>query len=428
MVLQSDDDQLKQFLLQADRIQSKLDRSIFHLRTLYEVSKDIYSLIDSERILHNFLMMTMGNFGVIQGFIAVLDTSDNRISHFSSRGIKDGSRSAIRLDCKRICAEREWTDAVPFCDLRHASEDMPCDLGGLFPFAVETGIVGLLGMGPKISGEDYSPQDFELIETLVCNLGGALKNALAFEKIKQLNLELKANNQALAETLEKLKSSLRKNEILEGIKESLSKFVPATVTRLIESHPRDKVFENKRQDITVLFLDIENYTLICNRIGSDEIGKVIEAHFSVFMDAIYANNGDVNETAGDGLMVLFLDADPGTNTRNAVQTALQIREDALKLIDACPVLYKPLTINIGINSGDALVGAAKFDSLTGSRWTYTARGQVVNVAARIGALASKGSIYLSGESAARVKSDVKMHYIGKRHLKNVPEPVAIFAL
>ena len=146
------------------------------------------------------------------------------------------------------------------------------------------------------------------------------------------------------------------------------------------------------------------------------------------MDAIFSNRGDVNETAGDGLMVLFLDDDPYTNTKNAVQAALQIRDQALELVDACPVLYKPLTINIGINSGEALVGAAKFDSYTGSRWTYTARGQVVNIAARIGALASKGGIYLSADAAVRVQDDFKLHHIGKHHLKNVPQAIDIFAL
>ncbi|HYA41414.1 MAG TPA: adenylate/guanylate cyclase domain-containing protein, partial [Syntrophobacteraceae bacterium] len=59
-------------------------------------------------------------------------------------------------------------------------------------------------------------------------------------------------------------------------------------------------------------------------------------------------------------------------------------------------------INMGINSGSALVGAARFESYTESRWTYTARGSTTNIAARIGALATGGSILLSRETADRV--------------------------
>jgi len=428
MTRASDDDKLQNFLAEADQIQSKLDRSIFHLRTLYEVSKDIYSHIDSERILQNFLLMTMGNYGVVQAFVSVVNAGDMRARNFVCRGIKGETPDAIRLSCHLWPAQIDLTKAIVVRDLCAIREQLPCALDRLFCFPIKDDWIGFLGLGAKIAGGEYDEKDQELIETLLCNLAGALRNAIAFEEINHLNAKLRKQNQTLEDTLNELRSSLRKIEILEGVKESLSKFVPLTVKRLIEKDPKERAFRNLRQDVSVLFLDIENYTLICNRIGSDEISKVIESHFSVFMNAIYANDGDVNETAGDGLMVLFLNEDPHTNTQAAVQTALQIRADAAKLIDDCPVLYKPLAINIGINSGEALVGAAKFDSFTGSRWTYTARGQVVNIAARIGALATNGGIYLSAASAARVKADFPIQYIGKHRLKNVPDVVDIYAL
>jgi len=85
-----------------------------------------------------------------------------------------------------------------------------------------------------------------------------------------------------------------------------------------------------------------------------------------------------------------------------------------------------LDINIGINSGDVLVGAAKFESITGSRWTYTARGSVVNVAARLGALAPKGSIFLSRDTADLIADRFPLIPRGKFKLKNVSEEVEVF--
>jgi class 3 adenylate cyclase len=76
----------------------------------------------------------------------------------------------------------------------------------------------------------------------------------------------------------------------------------------------------------------------------------------------------------------------------------------------------------------ALVGAAKFDSYTGSRWTYTARGMVTNVAARIGALASDGAIHLSRSTADRVKDHFSVKPKGKFRLKNVSGEVEIFTV
>jgi class 3 adenylate cyclase len=136
----------------------------------------------------------------------------------------------------------------------------------------------------------------------------------------------------------------------------------------------------------------------------------------------------VNETAGDGLMVLFPSEDETTNALNAVRAALTIREKAAIINQENDATSESLVINMGINSGRALLGAAKFDSLTGSRWTYTARGMVTNVAARIGALASEGAIHLSRPTADRVKAHFSLTPLGKFTLKNVSEAVEIFSV
>jgi class 3 adenylate cyclase len=424
---QPDYSELMHQLEKSQGVQLELDRRIFNLKTLYDVSKDIFSSVDSEAILRNFLLMVMGNFGVAEGVITLFGKERFELVQSSAVGLQ--SEDMVRL---MPCLQQGISDLNGTANDNIPSSgailDPGCDqLAIIFPFAVDDQVAGTLGLGPKLIDERYNDNDRELIKTLVNNLSIALQNARSIEEIKSLNQDLEAKNIQLEKTLEALRVSLRKIEILESVKESLAKFVPTTVTRLIEKSPEEQVFENKRQDVTVLFLDIENYTQICKRIGGDEVGQVIEAHFSVFMDAIYANNGDVNETAGDGLMVLYLDEDPHTNAMNAVRTALTIREEALKIIDKCPVLYKPLRINIGINSGPALVGAAKFDSLTGSRWTYTARGQVVNLAARIGGFASGGEICLSQTAAERVKDHFEVRHLGRHGLKNVSEEIDIFA-
>jgi class 3 adenylate cyclase len=294
------------------------------------------------------------------------------------------------------------------------------------PFSVTPACPGLLGLGPKLIGEPYNNNDIELLNTLINNLIIALKNARSFDEIRLLNKNLQLKNVELEKALKELTAAIRKVEILEDIKANLSKFVPNTVSRLIEKSPNGEMPDSKEQDVSVLFLDIEAYTKICERLGDEEMNDIIEKHFSAFMDAIYANDGDVNETAGDGLMVLFLDEDKVQNALGAVRTALKIREDTIKIGQECSSLYRPLEINMGINSGSAFVGAAKFDSYTGSRWTYTARGSITNVASRIGAQAKGGKVFLSPTTAARVKDQFTLSPLGKFNLKNVSEEVEIF--
>jgi class 3 adenylate cyclase len=429
MNLEKELEKLRDSLLQADRIQTELDRRVFYLKTLYDVSKDIFASIEYESILKNFLLMTMGNFGLVEGFILTVDIPSREISGFVSIGFQADDISLLRTGGSEILLSDDLGKSMQNKGDLKTCGLLPSAMICAFPFFMDTDCGGILGLGAKLIDEPYNTDDEELLDTLVNNLVVALKNARSFKEIKGLNLDLQEKNIQLETALNQLQASMRKVEILESIKENLSKFVPVTVSRMIEKSPTNAIPESKNQDLSVLFVDIEGYTKLCEKLGSSETSEVIEKHFSAFMDAIYANNGDVNETAGDGLMVLFLNEDKKTNAIEAVRTALMVRKETVRIYEQCDSLrYRPLDINMGINSGQALVGAAKFETYSGSRWTYTARGNLTNVAARIGAQASGGSIYLSKSTADRVKGHFSPKPRGRFKLKNVSEEIEIFEL
>jgi class 3 adenylate cyclase len=146
------------------------------------------------------------------------------------------------------------------------------------------------------------------------------------------------------------------------------------------------------------------------------------------MEAIYENNGDVVETAGDGLMVLFLTEDDRQHALEAVQTARTVIDKACSINQACRLDDPPILINIGICSGLAFVGASRFESIAGDRWTYTSHGTTTNVAARLCGQAKGGSIYVAKSTADRVQDRFPFDPIGKVALKNLSEEVEIFQL
>ena len=419
---------LKESLKQAESVQEELDRRVFNLKTLYDVSKDIYGAVESETIIRNFLLMTMGNFGVMDGFVLLLDEPSQSTGQFVAIGFQDGNHDSIENAAIRLLALSKTESAPIDAPSSKQAKSFPESVNLLLPFEVTPEAPGLLGLGGKLIGEPFNDYDVELLDTLINNLVIALRNARSFEQVRKLNKNLQLKNIEIEKALDELRKAMHKVEILESVKANLTKFVPATVSRMIEKSPNGEMLEGKNKDVSILFLDIEAYTKICERLGDAEMNDIIEKHFSAFMDAIYANNGDVNETAGDGLMVLFLDKDKEQNAIDAVRTALQIREDTLKIGGECSSLYRPLEINMGINSGFAYVGAAKFDSITGSRWTYTARGGITNVAARIGAQAKGGKVFLSKTTAQRIKDQFSMSPLGKFNLKNVTEEVEIYEI
>jgi hypothetical protein len=48
---------LRASLKQSEQVQAELDRRVFHLKTLYNVSKDLFGSVEPETILRNGLLM-----------------------------------------------------------------------------------------------------------------------------------------------------------------------------------------------------------------------------------------------------------------------------------------------------------------------------------------------------------------------------------
>ena len=428
MDLQAEVIHLRQELKQSEYVQNELDRRVFHLKTLFDVSKEIFSSVEAEKILRSFLLMAMGNFGTTVGFVALIDPRHNEIQHFVEVGLEKQDVDRINIGIAQLkCQCSDARSVIHAVDLLQTGS-LTAEFGYVQGFTVDAESAGIVGLGSKLIGEPYNENDWELLDTLVNNLVVALINARSFEKIQRLNSDLESKNLELEKALEELQVALRKVEILESIKSNLCKFVPTAVSQMIENSPTEEVQEARERDISVLFLDIEGYTTITECVGGMEVNSLVEKYFSVFMDAIYVNNGDVVETAGDGLMVLFLSDGKAQHALEAVKTAQSIKEKARIVNDECRLDFQPLVVNIGICSGQAFVGAAKFESYTGSRWAYTSHGTTTNVAARLCGRAKGGEVLVSKTTVDRVKDHFSFSPLGKFPLKNLMEEVDIYAL
>jgi class 3 adenylate cyclase len=209
---------------------------------------------------------------------------------------------------------------------------------------------------------------------------------------------------------------------------NLSPFVPHSVRQLADKNPYFLTREKERLEITVLFLDLEGYTTLSANRPEVEVNAVIEKMFSSFVDPIHRSHGDINETAGDGLMILFKGHDPRTNAINSVKAAFEIMEQNRIVNRSLPKTMEPIDVNIGINSGSALVGMTRFMGTMDSRMTYTATGSVTNIAARLSDYAKGGDILIGEETERLIRGLWTVHDRGAVSLKGLTDPMPIFSL
>ncbi len=214
---------------------------------------------------------------------------------------------------------------------------------------------------------------------------------------------------------------------LDQILDRLRPFVPQTVQRIVEKDPEEPFLGKRDEDVSLLFLDVAGYTRISEALTREKVNFIIEKYFSAFLDVIYQHGGDINETAGDGLMVIFMGPEQ-ENALNAAQASLEIRRRTLEINEELAGRFLPLEVNMGINSGTVSLGMSRFEGKAGTRMTFTASGPATNLAARIAAAARNGDILAGPETARRIQAAVRVHDRGLMKFKNVRERVRVFSL
>jgi DNA-binding response OmpR family regulator len=208
---------------------------------------------------------------------------------------------------------------------------------------------------------------------------------------------------------------------LQRARDHFSNYVPDAVKHLVMANRGAPDLAKVERDVTVLFVDISGYTRLAERLPAHVLNALVERYFSAFFDRLTEAGGDINETMGDGLMVIFQHGGPEEHATHAVDAALML----LALTEALnhTEVETPLAIHIGINSGGAYVGSTHFEGRRGTRWTFTASGLVTAVAARLAGLAQDGQIVAGPETVRRLGDRYRLDPVGAVRLKNITEPI-----
>lgn len=117
--------------------------------------------------------------------------------------------------------ERAFARPAESVDLR--------DLALLVPLRVDGQLVGLIGLGPKKSGQVYHPEDLEFVNAVSDQTAVAFATARAFREIQDLNVHLEQmvydRTAQLAEANNRLVEQYDRLKKLDELKESLTRMV-----------------------------------------------------------------------------------------------------------------------------------------------------------------------------------------------------------
>ena len=246
---------------QIENYRDEIEKCNYHLNSLFDISKDIFGILDAEMILKNSLLFVLGNFGVVEGFVILLDLRSKKAIDFVSQGFQDTDVDDLQNQARDNLLNDHVTRLIEpevTCD---SSDLAPKAVNCILQFKVDDQRVGMMGLGSKIISGPFTADERKLLITLGNNMVVALQNAKSFQDIKALNQDLLQNRERLLTTLKKLRVAVRKkakySKHLEQIIAALNVAQEVQQSLLPQSAPVDKRF------------DIAGGSLYCDETGGD---------------------------------------------------------------------------------------------------------------------------------------------------------------
>jgi adenylate cyclase len=231
-----------------------------------------------------------------------------------------------------------------------------------------------------------------------------------------------ANYAAVAITQGRLAERLREES---ERRERLQRYhSPAVVDRIMASQHAhvDDVLGAQDRDISVLFADLVGFTTLSESLPPADVATVLNRFFSEMTDVIFAEEGTVDKFIGDAILAVFgAPVEQEDHARRAVRAAQAMRRAVARLNATGE---PPLRVRYAINSGVAIAG----DVGSARRREYTVLGDVVNIAARLEALAEPDQIIVSRATYDRIQPPIPASPLGEVQLRGRAKKVEILAI
>jgi diguanylate cyclase (GGDEF)-like protein len=192
-------DEANQQILRLNKVLSEtnkqLQKKIYDLHNLFEISFKVMSETDLERLVNQALLHALGVFTAKSALLVLQDDDDKEVfSVKAAKGILKKKVEEFQLSrhdkfihyLELIKKPFQISDVVrEFQEIIPLLNDM--EIRVVAPLFQNENIIGALCLGPNVRDEEYSPDVLELLGIVGNMLSVAIHNAQNFEKIKALS-------------------------------------------------------------------------------------------------------------------------------------------------------------------------------------------------------------------------------------------------
>ena len=200
----------------------------------------------------------------------------------------------------------------------------------------------------------------------------------------------------------------QRDELLKAF----GRYVSDEVVDLLLRSGRKLNLGGESVEISVLFMDIRNFTTMSEVLKPEEVVAMLNAFFTRAVTAVTEQGGMVDKFLGDGMMAIFGSPVPhADHARRAAAAALGIEAAAQEFTawvseNLGDKDIPDFAIGVGVHTGEAVTGNVGAPN----RMQFTAIGDTVNTSARLEGLTKQLGVRV-------VISQAVVDAIGAEHLQ-----------
>ena len=180
----------------------------------------------------------------------------------------------------------------------------------------------------------------------------------------------------------------------------------------------------ERRQLTVLFCDLVDSTVLASRLDPEDLRSVVLAYQTTCAEVIQRFDGHIAQYLGDGLLVYF-----GYPQAHEDEAQRAVRS-GLGMIEALGTLNTRLereygvrlAVRLGIHTGLVVIGEIG----SGGQQEHLALGETPNIAARLQGLAAPDMVVISAVTAHLIHGYFVCQPLGAQALKGLPQPLQVY--
>ncbi len=210
------------------------------------------------------------------------------------------------------------------------------------------------------------------------------------------------------------------------VETAFRRYVSDHVLRQVLDRPEDIALHGESREVTVVFVDIRNYTRLSEALGPERIVAFLNESFEIITARLLDHGATVDKYIGDGVLAYFgAPIETPDHVQRAVAASIAVQravDERNRKLEAQGAPFVRLEVGVGIATGRVVVGNIGSEL----KMDYTAIGEPVNLANRLQKHAGHGGIYATEAVARAVDGLVALERVGALEIGGYDAPQEVY--